>query len=85
MRARRAVTRLELRVVTAEDAKEADCTVCLEQLGLGAEMRRLPCGHAYHRRCVDKWLIRRRKCPLCKLDILNHFQDQLGTASESEL
>ena len=51
---------------------------------VGAEMRALPCGHAYHRKCVDRWLIRRRKCPLCKLDILQHFRAQLGDSSESE-
>ena len=51
---------------------------------VGAEVRALPCGHAYHRKCVDKWLIRRRKCPLCKLDILQHFRTQLRDSSESE-
>ena len=62
-----------------------DCSVCLETMLTGAEVRSLPCAHVFHRKCVDKWLVRKRKCPLCKLDILQHFRNQLTTdSSESE-
>ena len=32
------------------------CVVCLAELGPGQEARRLPCGHEFHRACIDDWL-----------------------------
>lgn len=47
----------------SEDA--ASCAVCLSEYELGESLRRLPCGHHFHRRCADKWLRRSKRCPLC--------------------
>lgn len=41
------------------------CSICLTEFADGAVMRRLPCGHDFHRRCVDKWLQQNKRCPLC--------------------
>jgi len=46
--------------------EDATCTICIEDLVPGAEVRRLRCGHVYHRECVDAWLRRSRLCCLCK-------------------
>lgn len=43
----------------------ATCSICLCEYVDGTLMRRLPCGHSFHRRCVDKWLQRSKRCPLC--------------------
>mmetsp|Transcript_65352 Transcript_65352/g.181283 ORF Transcript_65352/g.181283 Transcript_65352/m.181283 type:complete len:320 (-) Transcript_65352:74-1033(-) len=43
----------------------ACCSICLSDYTEGALMRKLPCGHSFHRRCVDKWLQRNKRCPLC--------------------
>ena len=40
------------------------------QMKSGDEARQLPCGHTFHRACVDDWLLKRRKCPLCNLNIV---------------
>jgi hypothetical protein len=46
------------------------CCVCISACRDGDDIRRLPCGHAFHRDCVDRWLARcRRTCPLCRLHI----------------
>lgn len=48
-----------------EDAEE--CPICITVLQEGDMVRRLPgCGHAFHRSCIDLWLLRRADCPLCK-------------------
>lgn len=43
----------------------ASCAVCLSEYCDGERLRRLPCGHHFHRRCADEWLRRSKKCPLC--------------------
>ena len=45
---------------------ETVCAVCLCELVEGERVRRLPkCSHAFHVACIDSWLQRRAKCPLC--------------------
>jgi len=51
-------------------ADEEECTLCLETLEAGSELRQLDCGHFFHRACVDDWLVRARNCPLCQQDVL---------------
>lgn len=43
----------------------ASCSVCLSEYELGECLRRLPCGHHFHRHCCDEWLRRSKRCPLC--------------------
>jgi hypothetical protein len=44
------------------------CAICLCIVEDGVHVRGLPCGHAFHVDCVDKWLLWRRPyCPLCKM------------------
>lgn len=47
-----------------------DCSICLNTLEHGENIRRLPsCDHTFHRSCIDLWLLRRADCPLCKRDV----------------
>ena len=48
---------------------EPRCPICLEAHAVGAELRELPCGHAYHKGCVDTWLHHKSTCPVCTRDI----------------
>lgn len=46
------------------------CAICLDDYGVGDQLRCLPCGHAFHAKCIAKWLIERSAtCPLCNLDL----------------
>jgi len=44
------------------------CAVCLCDFEGGDLRRRLPCGHKFHKACIDTWLRRNRVCPLCLHD-----------------
>lgn len=50
-----------------QDMVDEECPICLNSLKCGESVRQLgPCGHTFHRSCIDLWLLRRAECPLCK-------------------
>ena len=62
-------------VSTACGAAEAaagddDCSVCLAGFEAEAVVNRLPCGHLFHRACLETWLrYERATCPLCRAHV----------------
>ena len=64
--ARAAVQRLPLRVIKA-GGEPVECAICLEEAGVGTELRALTCSHAFHQPCLTKWFAHGgMKCPLCR-------------------
>ncbi|KAI2660262.1 RING finger protein 122 [Labeo rohita] len=45
--------------------KMLTCAVCLEDFRTKDELGVLPCQHAFHKRCLVKWLEVRCSCPMC--------------------
>mmetsp|Transcript_24808 Transcript_24808/g.43685 ORF Transcript_24808/g.43685 Transcript_24808/m.43685 type:complete len:153 (+) Transcript_24808:29-487(+) len=43
-----------------------DCSICMER---SAEGLILPCGHIFHRQCVERWLKNRTNCPNCRREV----------------
>ncbi|KAK9700529.1 hypothetical protein K7432_012145 [Basidiobolus ranarum] len=57
------------RISGDESAIHPVCSVCLDDFRDGDQVRRLPCQHDFHTKCVDMWLTSKsNKCPLCKVD-----------------
>lgn len=52
------------------DDSNACCAICLGDFEEGDQLRRLPCQHQqFHAACVDHWLSKAGRCPLCVADI----------------
>mmetsp|Transcript_19634 Transcript_19634/g.27401 ORF Transcript_19634/g.27401 Transcript_19634/m.27401 type:complete len:314 (+) Transcript_19634:128-1069(+) len=46
------------------------CSVCQEPFCPGKLIRRTPCGHIFHERCLAAWYCRKPTCPLCRADLV---------------
>uniref|UniRef100_A0A4W3GHH8 Ring finger protein 122 n=1 Tax=Callorhinchus milii TaxID=7868 RepID=A0A4W3GHH8_CALMI len=57
------------------------CAVCLEDFKTKEELGVLPCKHAFHRKCLVKWLEIRCVCPMCNKPIAGGAEQQqaIGT------
>uniref|UniRef100_A0A8C0AR60 Ring finger protein 24 n=1 Tax=Buteo japonicus TaxID=224669 RepID=A0A8C0AR60_9AVES len=53
---------------------KAICAVCLEEFKPKDELGICPCKHAFHRKCLIKWLEVRKVCPLCNMPVLQLAQ-----------
>lgn len=49
------------------------CAVCLADFENGETARKLPCGHHFHKGCIDRWLQRNKRCPLCMHPVDQEF------------
>ncbi|KIV80324.1 hypothetical protein PV11_07832 [Exophiala sideris] len=53
-----------------QDLSRNECPVCVETFLTNDNVRILPCGHIYHHRCVDRWLLRiAGTCPVCRMKV----------------
>ncbi|CAF2374033.1 unnamed protein product [Rotaria sp. Silwood2] len=57
---------------TAEDASVVGvlCDICLNEYRSDDNLRTIPCLHRFHSKCIDKWLKKNSKCPMCRSDLL---------------
>uniref|UniRef100_A0A0A9DN27 RING-type domain-containing protein n=1 Tax=Arundo donax TaxID=35708 RepID=A0A0A9DN27_ARUDO len=59
----------------------ADCRVCLARFEPESVVDRLPCGHLFHRACLETWLdYDHATCPLCRLRLLPAVDDSPSPA-----
>jgi hypothetical protein len=48
-----------------------ECVICTDLFRLNEGKRTLVCGHVYHKKCIDKWILDyKTTCPLCRQKIL---------------
>lgn len=50
----------------APETREDSCAICMCDYENEEEYRVLPCGHDYHKGCIDQWLKKKALCPLCR-------------------
>jgi len=52
-------------------AKETNikCVVCISEYINREKLRRLPCSHDFHAKCIDKWLKSNKTCPVCRNEV----------------
>lgn len=62
----------QLPVSIARPGNTSECSICLETMEAGCELRTLPCMHVFHRGCIDKWLgvSSALKCPIDQVPII---------------
>ncbi|XP_059821662.1 RING finger protein 24 isoform X1 [Hypanus sabinus] len=74
-------------VILKEKVKELNlheiCAVCLEEFKSKDELGICPCKHAFHRKCLIKWLEVRKVCPLCNTPVLQNEQEP-GTVNGTD-
>jgi len=53
--------------VAGDEVRWETCCICLDDYAVGDLLRILPCNHAYHKKCIDPWLLKnKRVCPQCR-------------------
>lgn len=57
---------------------KAECSICMDNVDLGAEVTVLPCNHWFHGDCVKAWLKEHDTCPHCRKPVTSPDQPQTG-------
>jgi len=67
-------------VLPAHVPPEEECVICLSREDEdGVPWRELVCNHRFHEPCLLEWLMKARRCPVCRLD-LHHAYRQSDVA-----
>lgn len=65
----RQISKLTTKSKVLEGEDLGCCCICLDEMETNERVRKLPCKHNYHVKCIDKWLKQNKCCPMCKTDI----------------
>ena len=55
------------------DEEKDKCPICITELEDNVEIRKMPCDHIFHPRCIDTWLSTNSQCPICKFEVKDYF------------
>lgn len=59
------IDRIRSRVWMHGRTKEESCLICMENFTSGKKIKALKCGHEYDSSCIDEWLLKEKRCPVC--------------------
>ncbi|XP_030524339.2 E3 ubiquitin-protein ligase SIRP1-like [Rhodamnia argentea] len=54
---------------TVKMTENVQCSVCLDDLQIGAEAKEMPCKHRFHTGCILPWLELHSSCPVCRFQL----------------
>ncbi len=55
------------KILQEEKLQDENCTICCDNFEVGNNVHRLPsCGHCFHQKCLQTWLLKQASCPLCR-------------------
>ncbi|KAJ7979532.1 RING-H2 finger protein ATL56 [Quillaja saponaria] len=75
----------QFRFVKGSEPESDRCVVCLDGLRNNQWCRKLVgCGHVFHRRCVDTWLIKTAACPICRTPVRLNVETVGSTSGVKE-
>uniref|UniRef100_A0A3Q2D737 Si:dkey-51a16.9 n=1 Tax=Cyprinodon variegatus TaxID=28743 RepID=A0A3Q2D737_CYPVA len=60
------------------------CAVCLEEFRCREELGVCPCSHAFHKKCLLKWLEIRSVCPMCNKSVCRVQTEPQQTAEQPQ-
>jgi hypothetical protein len=52
-----------------ENSNIDECCICKDKFNDNELHRKLPCNHTYHAHCIEDWIIRNKKCPICRYEL----------------
>jgi hypothetical protein len=62
---------------TWEIDDDTTCPICIETIkSKDCKSRVLLCNHTYCQDCIEQWLSKNKKCPVCNIDLEDKFQNQ---------
>lgn len=60
----------KLNNIVIKNSDELDeCCICKDKFNYNELHRILPCKHTFHAHCIEDWIIRNKKCPLCRYEL----------------
>ena len=45
------------------------CPICCYGYEMQDNIRYLICSHMFHKECIDTWLVRNNRCPICRINV----------------
>jgi hypothetical protein len=60
------------------------CVICLDDYDYDNNIGKLECEHKYHQKCIERWLMEKTICPLCKYNVLSSDNRELVLDDNSD-
>jgi hypothetical protein len=60
------------RIILKDEFDNDTCSICLDELYSNEnqdEIIQIKCNHMFHKKCLDEWILQKKICPLCKVEL----------------
>jgi E3 ubiquitin-protein ligase RNF115/126 len=64
-----ALPQIELNESMLDEKGNAECVICKEDVVVTVLVTKLPCGHWFHKECIEVWLKEHDSCPVCRVKL----------------